>query len=159
MTTVRTGSAKDLDVLGPLWRSFYEDQRAQGMHATVPANGFEEWSSSLRAALGRFACLVVAEEGDKVVGFVAGRTRSAPKYLGGTQAGWVTEVWVEPAYRRQRLAEQMVRAAIDWFRGQGVTRIELQVVPGNEGARRLYARLGFADELVQMVREVGRDRS
>lgn len=159
MTTVRAGSAADLDALAPLWRRFYEDQRAQGMRAQIPNNGFEEWAESLRPALGRFACLIVAQEGQEIVGFVAGRVRAAPRYLGGAAAGWISEVWVEPAHRKRGHAEAMVRAALDWFRGQGLKRIELQLVFGNEAARGLYARLGFAEELVQMVLEDERDRS
>lgn len=151
MTNVRAGSLTDLDALAPLWQRFYEDQRAQGMRARVPKNGFAEWTESLRPALGRFACLVVAQDGAQIAGFVLGRVRGMPRYLGGASAGWISEVWVEPAYRKRGLAEAMVRSAIEWFKGQGIARIELQVVHGNAAAQRLYARLGFEEELVQMV--------
>ncbi|MFI5214172.1 MAG: GNAT family N-acetyltransferase [Gemmatimonadales bacterium] len=150
---MRIGSLADLDALAPLWRRFYEDQRAQGMRAQVPNNGFEEWAGSMRAALGRFACLIVAQDGPEIVGFVAGRVRGLPRYLGGASAGWISEVWVEPTHRKLGLAEAMVRSALDWFGGQGMKRIELQLVTGNAAALELYKRLGFAEELVQMVLE------
>lgn len=150
---VRAGSAGDLETLEPLWRRFYEDQRQQGLRGVVPDVGFAEWLGVMRPALGRFACLAVAEDSGRLVGFVAGRVRAMPKHLGGGAAGWITEVWVEPAHRSRGVAAAMVGVSVDWFRGEGIRRIELQIVVGNDAARRLYARLGFAEELVQMVLE------
>jgi len=150
---VRAGSADDLKALDPLWRRFYEDQREQGMRSVVPNTGFAEWLAAMRPGLGRFAYLVVAEESGRLVGFVAGRVRAMPRHLGGEAAGWITEVWVEPSHRSRGVAAAMVGVSVDWFRGQGIRRIELQIVVGNDAARRLYARLGFAEELVQMVLE------
>lgn len=150
---VRLATAADLPSLAPLWRRFYEDQRAQGMRAVVPENGFAEWEASIRPVLERFGVVVLGVRDSEPVGFVAGRVRSLPRHLGGVAAGLITEVWVEPVLRGHGLGAAMVEAAMAWFRGQGVRRLELQVVVGNEAARRLYARLGFAEELTQMVRE------
>ena len=38
-----------------------------------------------------------------------------------------------------------------WFHEQGTTRLELQVVTGNVAARTTYTRLGWKEELTQMV--------
>jgi ribosomal protein S18 acetylase RimI-like enzyme len=149
---VRPGGAADLAALAPLWRALYRDQRQAGMLLAVPENGFELWAEALAPLLGRFACLFVAEADGRPVGFLAGRLRSAPPWLGGEPAGFVSEVYVDAGWRGRALGERLVEAAVGWFGDSGVARVELQVLAGNEGARRLYRRLGFVDELFQMAR-------
>lgn len=149
---VRVGSVSDLEALRPLWRRFYDDQVARGMRMTVPANGFDEWVASLGPMIGRFGCVVLCETSGAVGGFVAGRVRNLPRHFGGGTAGYISEVWVEPHLRGQGVGAAMVEAAIAWFGGQGIRRVELQVVATNASAKRLYERLGFVEDLVQMVR-------
>jgi len=50
---------------------------------------------------------------------------------------------VEPAYRRERLGEQLVQLGLDWLRQQAVHSVEIQVLSGNESAWRFFEELGF----------------
>jgi ribosomal protein S18 acetylase RimI-like enzyme len=153
---VRAGEAADLDRIEPLWRHLYELQRAGGMELPVPGDGFASWAGSLAPGLGRFACLVVADDdAGSPAGFVAGRIRPAPPWFGGVPVGFVSEVYVAPPHRGAGLAERMLAAAAAWFAERGVARLELQVLSGNDTARALYRRLGWREELVQMVRAAG----
>ncbi len=54
--------------------------------------------------------------------------------------GYVGNVIVHHAYRRQGLGKRLMRAAIDWLADQGVRAVELDATP--EG-RPLYSQLGF----------------
>lgn len=54
--------------------------------------------------------------------------------------GFVGNVIVHSAHRRQGLGKQLMRAAIDWLADQGVRAVELDATP--EG-RPLYTQLGF----------------
>jgi len=149
----REGTAEDLTALGELWRTLYQHQRRDGMSVEVPADGFERWAESMAPALGRFTSLHVAVEQGRVIGFVAGRVRTLPPYFGGGLTGFISEVFVSEAYRGQGVASKLVGEAVGWFRDSGIARVELQVIAGNDAARRLYARLGWRDELRQMVWE------
>lgn len=149
---VRTGSADDMARLEPLWRALYRHQQEAGMLLPVPEEGFPVWAESLVPLLGRFACLFVAEAAGRPAGFLAGRVRAAPRWFGGEPVGFVSEVFVDPAWRGRKLGERLVGEGVAWFSSQGIARVELQVLAGNAAARHLYGRLGFADELVQMVR-------
>jgi GNAT superfamily N-acetyltransferase len=53
------------------------------------------------------------------------------------------QMWVAPSYRGQRLARQMLDAAIEWARRSGARRIALAVTLGASPARRLYESAGF----------------
>lgn len=57
--------------------------------------------------------------------------------------GFIYTVYVEEAVRGRGLAEALVRAAIDLGRRAGLDFVWLTVAVGNDGARRIYERLGF----------------
>jgi ribosomal protein S18 acetylase RimI-like enzyme len=56
----------------------------------------------------------------------------------------VDVLYVRPAARGTGLAKELVRAAAEHAREQGAEVLELDVLEDNEGARRVYDRLGFA---------------
>ena len=105
--------------------------------------------------LGRFANLFLAESADVLAGFLAARVRRAPAWFGGAPIGFVSEVWVEPHARGAGVGEKLARAAEAWFVASEIKRVELQVMMQNVAARRLYAKLGWVEELAQMTTDVG----
>lgn len=62
---------------------------------------------------------------------------------------WIGGVGVVPAARRQGLGEMLMRALHDEAAARGVRRVWLEVIDRNEGAFRLYEKLGY-----RVVREV-----
>ena len=148
---IRPGSSEDMPRLESLWLAFYEDQKRRGMLLDLPVDAFAHWTKSYVPVLGRFACLFVAEKNGDLVGFLAGRIRSLPPYFGGSQAGFISEVYVANAHRGQGLGRHLVLSATRWFQKVGLMRIELQVIMNNTPARELYHQLGWSEELVQMV--------
>lgn len=149
--TIRLASGDELARVEPLWLALYEHQRANGMILELPPNAYEHWAASLKPLLGRFACLLFAESEAQLVGFLVGRVRSLPQYFGGYPVGFISEVFTEDAHRGRGIGSLLVTRAVSWFEQCGITRAELQVIINNEGARKLYRRLGWRDELVQMV--------
>lgn len=148
---VRLGTSADFPPLEPLWIALYEDQKTKGMLVELPEGAFEKWTASLDPILDRFACLFVAEIDNEPVGFLAGRVRSLPPYFGGSQVGFISDVFVSEFHRGQGLGRKLVQLATDWFRNLGLSRIELQVIVNNNSAREVYRKLGWSEELVQMV--------
>lgn len=58
---------------------------------------------------------------------------------------------VEPGYRRQGVATEVVRALFDWAaREHGVTRFRASVSPGNKASLAVVRRFGFRQTGVQM---------
>jgi ribosomal-protein-alanine N-acetyltransferase len=57
---------------------------------------------------------------------------------------------VEPGYRRQGVASEVVRALFDWASEQGVDRFRASVAPGNVPSLAIVDRLGFRQVGVQM---------
>jgi len=159
---VRSGSSDDLLRIEALWLALYEHQTRNGMLLDLPTDAFRHWTESVNPLLGRFACLFVAEKSEELVGFLVGRVRALPPYFGGTQAGFISEVYVAEADRGHGLGRKLVLTGTRWFQELGLKRIELQVIMNNTPARNLYRQLGWSEELVQMIwkpkiREVEQD--
>ncbi|MEX0974336.1 MAG: ribosomal protein S18-alanine N-acetyltransferase [Bacillota bacterium] len=57
----------------------------------------------------------------------------------------ITNIAVDPAYRRQRVGKRMLEAMFDKAKEYGATRMTLEVRASNIGAQDLYRKLGFAD--------------
>jgi ribosomal-protein-alanine N-acetyltransferase len=57
----------------------------------------------------------------------------------------ITNVAVDPAYRRQKVAQRLLRDMFRRARDLGATRMTLEVRVSNTGAQDLYKKMGFAD--------------
>jgi ribosomal protein S18 acetylase RimI-like enzyme len=55
----------------------------------------------------------------------------------------LVSMWVEPAYRGQQVASELVAAVLSWATKQGAHTVGLWVTHGNDRAQRFYERTGF----------------
>lgn len=150
--SIRECAEEDLAAVRPLWEGLYAHQRASGLVASLSDDGFDRWAASLGPTLGRFSCVLVAESDGTPIGFLAGRVRTPTPPFEPRPTGFISEVFVAEGYRRAGAAGALIAAAERWFSDQGVERLELQVLVENRLARDAYRRMGWQDELVQMVR-------
>jgi RimJ/RimL family protein N-acetyltransferase len=80
----------------------------------------------------------VAAADDQIIGFV---------HVGPSRHGFGDlAMLVDRAWRGRGAGSALVRAAIDWARGQGLHKLSLEVFPHNEAAIALYRKCGFAEE-------------
>jgi mycothiol synthase len=61
----------------------------------------------------------------------------------GEAIGWINDLEVARAHRRQGLGRALLLDGIHWLHGQGMQAVDLWVDSGNREARNLYAALGF----------------
>ncbi|MFF4222489.1 GNAT family N-acetyltransferase [Streptomyces sp. L500] len=69
--------------------------------------------------------------------------------------GFVFNVCTDVPYRGRGLARTTTEALLDWFAGQGVTRVDLHA---SEDAERLYRGLGFAEHSLALSLDVSSRR-
>lgn len=81
-----------------------------------------------------------AHAGDRLIGFAG---LQVPAKIKQRHKGFIYSVYVDAAYRGQGVAEGLVTEAVARARQAGLRYVWLTVATGNEGARRLYRRLGF----------------
>ena len=98
---------------------------------------YDPWSEkSIASELeNRLSLWLVALDGDKVVGYV------------GSQSvmGWadMMNIAVDPDYRRQGVAQELVERLVAALMENAVTCLTLEVRASNEPAKALYGKLGF----------------
>jgi aminoglycoside 6'-N-acetyltransferase I len=151
--TIRAIANEDWDQVKPLWLALYEHTQARGMLTEIPPDGFELWAHSFAGLLERTAFVFVADADGEVVGFFAGRIRVHPKYFGGRQVGYVSDLYISNSYRRQGIARNLMTAGQSWFRERGIARFEGQVVAADDEARAFHKSRGWTEEFVQIVYE------
>jgi len=98
--------------------------------------------------------VLVAEQRASVVGYVyAGLEPQSWKEL-REACGFIHDVVVDEHGRRAGVATALMDAAVDWLRQHGAPRVVLWTAEYNEGAHRLFERLGFRRTMVEMTREL-----
>jgi ribosomal protein S18 acetylase RimI-like enzyme len=60
--------------------------------------------------------------------------------------GWVYYVSVDPDHRFQGYGRDIMRAAEDWLRPRGITKLQLMVRPDNARVHAFYESLGYYDQ-------------
>jgi ribosomal protein S18 acetylase RimI-like enzyme len=103
------------------------------------------------------AVVLVAEDDDRVVGYVyAGLEPMSWKEL-REPAGFIHDVVVDESARSRGIATQLVEAAAAWLTEHGAPRVMLWTASANPAAQRLFARLGFRATMLEMTREGERE--
>jgi GNAT superfamily N-acetyltransferase len=151
---VRPATRADLPVLGRLgahlMRVHYAfDQRRFVAPTGNPEAGYAQFLGTQLDA--DDATVLVAERGGAVVGYAyAGIEPFSWKEL-RDEAGFVHDIVVEEAERRTGVAAALMDAAIAWVRTQGVRSVMLWTAAPNDGAQRLFERLGFRRTMIEMT--------
>ena len=80
--------------------------------------------------------LWVAASGPKLVGFVTAR-------LAGDGRAEIPHLFVRTSYRRLRVGQRLVDAAVEWARAEGQTGLRAIAVIENADALQFFTRIGF----------------
>lgn len=99
----------------------------------TPAWSENSIASELQNPLSRW---FVALDGEKVTGYIGSQTVMDESDM--------MNVAVDPAYRRQGIAEALVDALVKALAAAGSRCLTLEVRQSNEAAQKLYTKLGFA---------------
>lgn len=97
----------------------------------------DPWSTQDFEDCVSFATFLVADEGDKVVGYVVA--------LDAADEGEILNLAVAEAGRRRGLGRALVRAILDALTKRDVRQVYLEVRESNAPARALYEAFGFRD--------------
>ena len=140
---LRPAEAADFPRLIEMYERLNDYYYQVGYRLPRPEDVGQAWVESFQRTLGRFSNVFVAVAGDSLAGMILCRVKRLPQHMGGMMVGEISDIWVEPAFRRERLGEHLVEYGLDWLRRQGVHSVEIQVLSGNESAWRFFEGLGF----------------
>lgn len=98
---------------------------------------------------------LVAELDNRVVGFILGRAGELEFGLPGTVA-WIEIIGVDPAYRHQGIARQLIESFAASAEDHGINTIFTLVDHAKPEMERFFTRLGFAQgKMAHFQKEIG----
>lgn len=115
------------------WQTIYGEE--------APFDGYAYWRSAADAAGSEPWSLCQAMLGDEPAGIL----QLNPEQLPAGNAGWISFLYLLPAFRGRGLGVQLVGQAVSYYRARGRSHLQLSVSPENEKALALYRRCGFCD--------------
>lgn len=86
-------------------------------------------------------CMWIVSDNDERVGFIIYGLKPHP--YNGSLIGYVYETFIEKAYRKRGFAAQAADRAIEDMAESGAVRVDLEIVPGNHAAEKLWEKRGF----------------
>jgi ribosomal protein S18 acetylase RimI-like enzyme len=108
-------------------------------------------ADSLAAAAAGDGAVLVASDGDAIVGVISVR---ASRHFTGERDGYIGELAVAEGAARRGIGSALIEAADGWAREHGLVNLTLHTGAFNTGARAFYAAAGFAEEEVRLTRAV-----
>jgi ribosomal protein S18 acetylase RimI-like enzyme len=91
--------------------------------------------------------MFVAERNGVFAGFAVGwiiERDHIPESSDSNRFGYLSDICVMPAYRRQKIAQRLLAALEQHFASAGITRFRLFTLAANASARATYESAGFA---------------
>lgn len=157
---IRLAQEKDAGRIGELWEAMVR-YHAQFDAATFRAaeNGAGLYSLSVLDRLhDPTARILVAEEGDDIVGYVSGIIADiTTEMFEPLRCGLLADIYVAEAHRRRGLGRQLVERLCLWFRDQNVAHFEWHVSAKNQEAVAFWNAFGGEITILRMRAQIPGD--
>lgn len=151
---IEPARSEDVEPVTDMWVSLARSQRAYDSVIRAEANR-ERMRESLAAHAAADALLVARLEGS-VVGFASFSIERGALELDVTR-GTLSNIYVEPEYRGRGIGTALLEATEAALEARGVDVVLLEVMAGNEAARRFYRERGYEYHRLTMGRSIATD--
>ncbi len=103
----------------------------------------------------------MVSDNDQIIAFAVGTiqrpTHQEALSLIPSSRGRVTELYVHPSYRRQGIATRLVHAVERYCVEHDCDVVRIEVFVPNQPAREFYAKLGYIERDIDLIKPVARD--
>lgn len=106
---------------------------------------------------GQVEIALIAKDGARGVGFAG--LRVVPALFYKAPSAELTELYVEPAARRQGVGRRLVALALEIARDRGARELRVLTSPDNEAGRALYRSMGFKENDISMTKTITPDEA
>jgi GNAT superfamily N-acetyltransferase len=139
--SVRPATARDLPAIVAMRDALNALELSGSPHAPIQRLTLEEFTALWGGTLDHPAyCWRVVEAEHRPIGFGLIYLMTPRTQPPGAFVHWA---YLDPSYRRQGLGRLLLDHLLDWARGQGANRVELQFIEGNQAAQRFWTKVGF----------------
>jgi ribosomal protein S18 acetylase RimI-like enzyme len=160
------GSIDDVDSLEPLWVAVHHAHAAAMPELAPYVSDAETWARERPIYVELLAkpdtLLLLARDGDELVGYALAHVSPVDEtwipdtWQTGPRIGELESIGVVAQRRGEGIGSALMDAVERELAALGVDDLVLGVLPGNDGARRLYERRGFRPTWLYLSRFAGR---
>jgi ribosomal protein S18 acetylase RimI-like enzyme len=160
------GSIDDVDSLEPLWVAVHHAHAAAMPELAPYVSDAETWARERPIYVELLAkpdtLLLLARDGDELVGYALAHVSPVDEtwipdtWRTGPRIGELESIGVVAQRRGEGIGSALMDAVERELAALGVDDLVLGVLPGNDGARRLYERRGFRPTWLYLSRFAGR---
>jgi ribosomal protein S18 acetylase RimI-like enzyme len=150
---IRSITLDDADILADMWLSLVASHQALDDNLPAAARGGEH--RYVRRVMDRlsdpYTCALMAEVDGQAVGYVLAMVVDLmPDIFAEPPAGFLADIYVEPAFRRQGVGRSLVGIVQDWFRQCGVQYFDWQVAAHNPAGLAFWRSIGGQEVMLRM---------
>jgi ribosomal protein S18 acetylase RimI-like enzyme len=152
---IRAAKRQDIPAIVALWEELMDFHQARDPFYTRSRNGSHLLARFVEDNLHNDAVRVlVAVVDERVVGYCQGMLDRHPPALAEPDFGQILDFGVTAAYRRAGIGAQMFRTLCEWFRREGIRRLEVRHSTVNEVGARFWPKMGFQPYLQTLFLEL-----
>jgi len=156
--TIRRATRSDLPALGrmgaTLMRTHYAFDQKRFLEPGDNAEEGYAWFLGEQLEDDVNAIVLVAEIRGEVIGYLYAALEPISWKELRDACGFIHDILVEERRRGHGVATKLMEAAMAWLKEHGAPRVVLGTAEQNEGAQRLFERLGFRRTMVEMTKEL-----
>ena len=141
---IRKARPEDLDAIVELWGIMMTEHERNDPRIRLAAGAVPAYRSYLGYHVSNAdSCVRVAETPSGCAGFcLLTVSRNLPMFL-PERYGYLSDLMVEEAYRRQGMGRALLAAALDWSRKMRIECVQLQHYCFNEKGKAFWQKMGF----------------
>lgn len=141
---IRRADYADLEDVLRLWARMMREHEKADARIRLAAGALAAYRSYAGYHLTNgHSRVLVAEAGGEVIAFcLMTITRNLPMFL-PDRYGYLSDLYVDPAYRRRGIGRRIVAELIDWLAEYRISSVQLQYYSFNETGEAFWRSLGF----------------
>lgn len=150
---IRLATTDDAKRIGELWLEMVNyHQQFDELMFRASEHGAEFYETSILSRLpDPQTRVLVADVDGEVVGYVLGMlVNITPEMFAPIRSGFLADISVTEAYRRQGIGRELVERLVLWFQSQDVTYFEWHVSEKNQNAVKFWKSIGGETIMLRM---------